>query len=153
MKTKRIGIAADHGGFELKEYLKKAIHENGFEVVDFGNTQFIQDDDYPDYVIPMARSVVSGELYRGLAVCGSGVGACVAVNKLKGIRACLISDTFSAHQGVEDDNINIICLGGRIIGNALALEIVNTFLSAQFSGAERHRRRLGKVAELESKAL
>jgi ribose 5-phosphate isomerase B len=152
MKTKRIGIASDHGGFELKEYLKGALHEKGFEVVDFGNTQFKQDDDYPDYVIPMARSVVSGELYRGLAVCGSGVGACVAVNKLKGIRACLISDTFSAHQGVEDDNMNIICLGGRIIGNALALEIVNIFLSAQFSGAERHRRRLAKVTELELKS-
>jgi ribose 5-phosphate isomerase B len=149
MKIKRIGIAADHGGFELKEYLKSALHENGLEVTDFGNTQLIPDDDYPDFVVPMARAVAKGELDRAIAVCGSGVGACVAVNKLKGIRACLIADTFSARQGVEDDNMNIICLGGRVIGHALALEIVRIFLSAQFSGAERHRRRLTKLAELE----
>jgi ribose 5-phosphate isomerase B len=150
MTVKRIGIAADHGGFELKEYLISALCEKGYKMVDFGNTQFKSEDDYPDYVVPMARAVVRGELDRAIAVCGSGVGACVAVNKLKGIRACLIGDTFSAHQGVEDDNMNIICLGGRIIGHALALEIVKIFLSAQFNGAARHRRRLAKIAELES---
>jgi len=149
MIPNRIGIAADHGGFELKEYLKGKLTENGFEVVDFGNNRLSSDDDYPDYVVPMARAVALGDLYRGIAVCGSGVGACVAVNKLKDIRACLISDTFSAHQGVEDDNMNLICLGGRVLGNSLALEIVNEFLSAQFSGADRHLRRLAKVAKLE----
>ena len=149
----RIGIAADHGGFELKEYLIKILLDNGFEVLDFGNTQLKQDDDYPDYVVPMARAVVNGELNRGIAVCGSGVGACVAINKISGMRACLINDVFSAHQGVEDDNMNVICLGGRVLGHALAWELVKTFLSAQFSGAERHRRRLAKVAELESKLI
>ena len=149
MIIERIGIAADHGGYELKEFLRKALHENGIETVDFGNTKFMEEDDYPDFVVPMARAVAHGELDRGLAVCGSGVGACVAVNKLKGIRACLIGDSFSAHQGVEDDNMNIMCLGGRIIGHSLALEIVKIFLSAQFSGADRHRRRLAKVAELD----
>ena len=151
MDPKRIGIAADHGGFDLKEFLKGKLQEDGYEVVDFGNTMLKQDDDYPDYVVPMARAVANGELYRGIAVCGSGVGACVAVNKLKGIRACLINDTFSAHQGVEDDDMNVICLGGRVLGHLLAAEIVKTFLTARFIGAERHRRRLEKVAELESK--
>jgi ribose 5-phosphate isomerase B len=151
MNIKRIAIAADHGGFELKEYLIHALRELGYEMVDFGNTQFNPDDDYPDFVVPMARVIARGELDLGLAVCGSGVGACVAVNKLKGIRACLIGDSFSAHQGVEDDNMNIMCLGGRIIGHALALEIVKVFLSAQFSHADRHCRRIAKVAELESK--
>ena len=149
MATKRIGIAADHGGFELKEYLKSKLHENGFEVVDFGNKQLKEDDDYPDYVVPMARAIARDELYRGIAVCGSGVGASVAVNKLKGIRACLINDTFSAHQGVEDDNMNVICLGGRVLGHLLAWEIVKPFLIARFTDAERHRRRLAKVTDLE----
>ena len=151
MTSKRIGIAADHGGFDLKEYLKSQLGEYGYNVVDFGNTKLKQDDDYPDYVIPMARAVANGELFRGIAVCGSGVGACVAVNKLKGIRACLINDTFSAHQGVEDDNMNVICLGGRILGHLLAGELVKTFLAARFTGAARHRRRLAKVEELVSK--
>ena len=151
MTLKRIGIAADHGGFDLKEYLISELRENGFEVIDFGNSRLKQDDDYPDYVIPMARAVANDELYRGIAVCGSGVGACVAVNKLRNIRACLINDTFSAHQGVEDDNMNVICLGGRVLGYHLAWEIVKVFLTARFTGAERHRRRLAKVAELESK--
>jgi ribose 5-phosphate isomerase B len=150
MNSKKIGIAADHGGFDLKEFLEKKLTENGYEFVDFGNFSLNPDDDYPDYVIPMARAISEGEVYRGIAVCGSGVGACVAVNKLKGIRACLISDTFSAHQGVEDDDMNIICLGGRVVGNMLAWELVKTFLSANFIGAERHLRRLEKVTELES---
>ena len=150
MTTEKIGLSADHGGFELKEFLKKTLHEIGYEVIDFGNHQFARDDDYPDFVIPMARSVSRGEIDRGIAVCGSGVGACIAVNKIRGARACLIGDSFSAHQGVEDDNMNIICLGGRITGQSLALEIVKIFLSAGFSGAERHLRRVAKVAELES---
>jgi ribose 5-phosphate isomerase B len=149
MTTKEIGISADHGGFELKEFLKNALADIGYKVTDFGNRKMTQDDDYPDYVIPMARAVSRGEIERGIAVCGSGVGACIAVNKIRGARACLIGDSFSAHQGVEDDNMNIICLGGRILGQYLALEITKIFLSASFSGAERHLRRVAKVAELE----
>jgi len=151
MTTKKIGISADHGGFELKEFLKKALADNGYEVTDFGNQKMSKEDDYPDFVIPMARAVSGGEIGRGIAVCGSGVGACIAVNKIRGARACLIGDSFSAHQGVEDDNMNIICLGGRIIGPSLALEISKIFLSASFSGAERHIRRVAKVADLESR--
>lgn len=151
MTAGRIGIAADHGGFELKEYLIRVLKEEGFEVKDFGNGRLEQDDDYPDFVVPMARAIATGSLDRGLAVCGSGVGACVAVNKIAGIRASLICDTYSAHQGVEDDNMNILCLGGRITGHLLALEIVKAFLSARFSGAERHLRRLEKVKSLESR--
>ena len=150
MTTKKIGISADHGGFELKEHLKKVLSEEGFDVMDFGNYQLAKEDDYPDYVIPMAKAVSRGEIERGIAVCGSGVGACIAVNKIEGVRACLVSDSFSAHQGVEDDNMNIICLGGRITGQSLALEITKIFLSAHFSHAERHIRRVAKVAELES---
>jgi ribose 5-phosphate isomerase B len=149
MKLLRVGIASDHGGFQLKEYLVHKLRDDGYEVVDFGNNIHEEQDDYPDYVIPLARAVANHELTRGIAVCGSGVGACVAVNKIKGIRASLVTDTFSAHQGVEDDNMNMICLGGRITGNMLALEITETFLEARFSGAERHLRRLAKVSKLE----
>ena len=148
---KRIGIAADHGGYELKEYLFSMLREAGHEVIDFGDCRLDTDDDYPDFVVPLARAVARGELERGVVVCGSGVGACVVANKVPGVRACLIHDTFSAHQGVEDDDLNMICLGGLIVGHALAWELVKTFLSARFSGAERHRRRLAKVAELENK--
>ena len=149
MTSGRIGISADHGGFDLKEYLKGELLKKGYEIVDFGNTRLIRDDDFPDYIIPMARAVANEELYRGIAVCGSGVGACVAANKIKGIRACLITDTFSAHQGVEDDNMNVICLGGRVVGQMLAWEIVKAFLNARFIGAERHLRRLRKISDLE----
>ena len=145
---KRVAIAADHGGFELKEILLKLLQESGYEVIDYGNSLLDQDDDYPDYVIPLAKSVGSGETDRGVAICGSGVGACIAINKVSNVRACLINDTFSARQGVEDDNMNVICLGGRVIGYALAWELVKTFLAASFSGAERHYRRLAKVKEL-----
>lgn len=147
---KRIGIAADHGGFGLKEDLVNELRESGYEVIDFGNSVMKQDDDYPDYVIPLSRAVATGEVDRGIAVCGSGVGACVASNKVRGVRACLINDIFSAHQGVEDDNMNLICLGGRVTGFSLARELVKTFLEARFSGLERHVRRTGKVARLEN---
>ncbi len=146
---KRIGIAADHGGYDLKEYLRKMLRDAGHEVVDFGDGPPKSDDDYPDFVVPLARAVAGGNVDRGVAVCGSGVGASVAANKVAGVRACLIQDTFSAHQGVEDDDLNMICLGGRVVGHALAWELVKTFLAAEFSGAQRHRRRLAKVAELE----
>ncbi len=147
---KRIGIAADHGGFEAKEYLAGMLREAGYDVVDFGDSQLRPDDDYPDYVVPLAHAVARGELDRGVAICGSGVGACIAANKIPGVRACLIHEGFSAHQGVEDDNMNVICLGGRVIANTLAWELVTAFLHARFSGAERHLRRLAKVARLES---
>jgi ribose 5-phosphate isomerase B len=144
-------MAADHGGFELKEYLAGKLREARYEVVDFGDSQPKPDDDYPDFVVPLARAVASGEVDRGVAICGSGVGACIAANKVPGVRACLIHECFSARQGVEDDNMNTICLGGRVVGNALAWELVEMFLQARFSGAARHRRRLAKVAKLESR--
>jgi ribose 5-phosphate isomerase B len=147
----RVGIAADHGGFELKQCLARAIAEAGYEVVDFGACQSQQDDDYPDYIVPLAQALAAGKVDRGVAVCGSGVGACVAANKVPGVRACLVQDSFSAHQGVEDDDLNMICLGGRVLGDSLACELVKIFLAARFSGAERHCRRLAKVADLEQR--
>jgi len=150
---KRIGLAADHGGFELKETLARKLRTAGYAVVDYGDRLANPDDDYPDFVVPLARAIATGQVDRGLAVCGSGVGACIAANKVPGVRACLIHESFSAHQGVEDDDLNVICLGGLVVGPALAWELVQTFLAAQFSGAERHRRRLAKVAELETRDL
>lgn len=135
---KRVGIAADHGGFELKQYLTKRLRAAAHEPIDFGNRRAKLDDDYPDYVVPLARAIASGDVERGVAICGSGVGASVAGNKIAGVRACLIHDAFSAHQGVEDDNLNLICLGGLVVGQALAWELVQAFLSARFTGAERH---------------
>ncbi len=126
---KRIGVAADHGGFESKEYLGRMLREADYEVVDFGDSQPKQDDDYPDFVVPLARAVSHGEVDRGVAICGSGVGACIAANKVRGVRACLIHECFSAHQGVEDDDMNVICLGGHVVGNAVAWELVRTSCS------------------------
>ncbi len=148
---KRIGIAADHGGFQLKEQLAGGLRRAGYEIVDFGNHNLDPDDDYPDFVVPLARAVASREVDRGIAVCGSGVGACVAANKVSGVRAGLIHEIFSAHQGVEDDDMNLICLGGRVMGYAIAWELVGAFLRARFSGAERFRRRLASVAEIEGR--
>jgi len=145
----RIGVAADHGGFELKAQLTAALKAAGYEVADFGAHELVPGDDYPDFVVPLARAVASGEVTRGLAICGSGVGACVAANKVPGVRAALITDSFSAHQGVEDDDMNVMCLGGRVTGNALSWDLVQTFLGARFKGTERFRRRLDKVAALE----
>jgi ribose 5-phosphate isomerase B len=127
------------------------LRDAGCEVTEFGNRQPKPDDDYPDFVIPLARAVAGGKVSRGIAICGSGVGACVVANKVAGVRACLIHETFSAHQGVEDDDMNIICLGGLVVGHAFAWELVKTFLQAKFSGAERFQRRLAKVAALEYK--
>jgi len=145
----KVGLAADHGGFALKEEISGALQTKGYEVLDYGAHYLKQDDDYPDFVIPLAQSVAKGEVQRGIAICGSGVGACVAANKVPGVRASLIHDSFSAHQGVEDDNVNVICLGGRVVGFAYAWELIQAFLDAQFSGAERHKRRISKVAALE----
>ena len=149
----RIGIAADHGGFPLKEQLAVRLKSAGHEVVDFGALQLIPDDDYPDFVIPLGQAMAADTVDRGVAVCGSGVGASVCANKIKGVRACLIEDHFSAKQGVEDDNLNIICLGGRIEGPELAWDLVQTFLAAKFTNADRHLRRLRKVAALETQNL
>ena len=146
----RIGIAADHGGFELKMQLARSLNAVGYEIRDFGAHELIPEDDYPDFVIPLARAVAGGEVSRGLAVCGSGVGACIAANKVSGVRAALVTDSFSAHQGVEDDDMNVMCLGGRITGSALAWELVRVFLNARFEKGERFQRRLAKVAALET---
>ena len=145
----RIGIAADHGGFELKAQLISALTDAGYEVVDFGARALIAGDDYPDFVVPLSRAVAKSEVARGVAICGSGVGACVAANKVAGVRAALITDSFSAHQGVEDDDMNVMCLGGRVTGYALCWDLVRTFLSARFKGDERFKRRLEKVTALE----
>lgn len=150
MKIK-IGIAADHGGFELKEIIKTFLQKQGFETVDFGNFVLDATDDYPDFIIPLAQSLANNEVSRGIAICGSGVGAAIAANKVPGVRAALINDYFSAHQGVEDDDMNLICLGGRVTGFAAAQEYITAFLNATFTGAERHVRRLQKVNALEIK--
>ena len=146
----RIGIATDHGGFGLKEELVARIRAAGHEVVDFGAYSLDPDDDYPDFVVPLGQAVVAGNVDRGVAICGSGVGESVCANKVIGVRACLIHDHFSAKQGVEDDHMNILCMGGRTVGPEVAWDLVQAFLAAQFSQAPRHLRRLGKVASLES---
>lgn len=145
----RVGIATDHGGFALKQELVERLLAAGYEVIEFGAKAMNAADDYPDYVVPLARAVAAGTVDRGLAVCGSGVGASVCANKIAGIRAALIEDHYSAQQGVEHDDMNILCLGGRAIGPAVAWDLVEAFLAAEFSGEERHRRRLAKVAGLE----
>jgi ribose 5-phosphate isomerase B len=148
--SKRVGIAADHGGFGLKEELVARLRAASHEVVDFGAHALDPEDDYPDFVIPLARAVAAGKVERGIAICGSGVGAAVCANKVLGSRAGLVHDHFSARQGVEDDHMNIICMGGRTVGPAVAWDLVETFLAAEFSGATRHLRRLSKVASLET---
>lgn len=146
----KIGIAADHGGFELKEVIKSFLEEKGIELKDFGAFKLDSADDYPDFVIPLAKAVAAKEVVRGVAICGSGVGAAVAANKIAGVRAALIHDHFSAHQGVEDDDMNIICLGGRVTAFAAAEELIMAFLNAKYIGAERHERRLQKIKKLEN---
>src|SRR5512132_1245288 len=142
----RLGIATDHGGFGLKEDLAARLRAAGHEVIDFGAHSLNQGDDYPDFVIPLARAVAAGTVERGVAVCGSGVGASICANKVPGARAGLTHDHSSAGQGVEDDHMNIICLGGRTVGPSVAWDLVQTFLAAEFSDAPRHLRRLSKVA-------
>ncbi|MCC7476362.1 MAG: RpiB/LacA/LacB family sugar-phosphate isomerase [Pirellulales bacterium] len=149
----RVGIATDHGGFSLKVVLLERLLEDGYEVIDFGAETLAPSDDYPDYVLPLARAVAAGKVDRGLAICGSGVGATVCANKVVGARAALITDHFSARQGVEDDHVNILCLGGRTIGQEVAWDLAKTFLTAEFSSDERHLRRLAKVLAEERKEL
>src|SRR5271167_4755892 len=146
----RVGIATDHGGYGLKEELVGQLRAAGHEVVDFGANSLAPGDDYPDYVLPLARAVVAGQVERGIAICGSGVGASVCANKVRGIRAALIHDHFSAKQGVEDDHMNVLCMGGRTVGPCVAWDLVQAFLQAQYSKEERHLRRLGKVASVEA---
>lgn len=141
-----IGIATDHGGFDLKQIIHPYLISLGHKVVDFGAFERNDLDDYPDFVIPLARAVAAKQVERGVAVCGSGVGAAIAANKIAGARASLITDYFSAHQGVEDDDMNIICLGGRITGFALAKDLIKTFIEARYSGGEKYARRLRKIA-------
>ena len=145
----KVGICSDHGGFALKEIIREFLLKMDFEVVDFGAYKLNDEDDYPDYVIPLARAVATNTVSRGIAICGSGISASIAANKVAGVRAALINEHFSAHQGVEDDNMNLICFGGWITGTASTKELVLAFLNATFTGEERHRRRLKKVSELE----
>ena len=145
----RIGIAADHGGFELKQIIQSFLLSLNYEVIDFGAYEQNDLDDYPDYVIPLSKAVAAKEVERGIAICGSGVGAAIVSNKIHGVRASLITDHFSAHQGVEDDDMNLLCLGGRITGFAVAKELAKVFLESKFSGDEKYVRRLNKIIDLE----
>ena len=146
----RIALGADHGGFGLKSQLVQFVEELGHEVVDVGAHTVDPSDDYPDFARAVAESVAKDQAERGIMVCGSGVGASVAANKVRGVRASVCHDTYSAHQGVEHDDMNVLCLGDRIVGVELARELVRAFVSAKFSGEERHKRRLDKVLEMES---
>lgn len=146
-----IAIGTDHAGFALKDTVTDAVRAAGHEVIDCGAFEFAPDDDYPDFTECVAKAVIDGTADRGIVLCGSGVGACVAANKFVGIRSALCHDTFSARQGVEDDAMNVLALGARIIGPSLAEEVVGAFIGAEFSGAARHRRRLEKVKRFEAR--
>jgi ribose 5-phosphate isomerase B len=151
MNTMKVGIACDHGGFELKNILLEFLLAAKFEIKDFGAFELNNADDFPDFVIPLAKAVANQDVDRGIAICGSGVGAAVAANKIAGVRAALIHDHFSAHQGVEDDDMNLICLGGRVTGFAAAQEFITAFLNARYVPAERFERRLQKIRDVEIK--
>ena len=147
----RIAVGADHNGYALKKTMASLLRSLGHDVVDVGAHEMDPSDDYPDFAGALARTVASGEAERGVMVCGSGVGASVAANKVRGVRAAVCHDTYSAHQGVEHDDMNVLCLGARIVGEEVAREAVQAFVSATFSGEERHRRRLEKVLAIEAK--
>lgn len=148
-----IGIAADHAGFAQKNELLKMLTDAGYEVKDFGAYSYESTDDYPDVVLPLAEAVSKGEITKGIAVCGSGVGVSVAANKVPGVRAALIMETYSGHQGVEHDDMNLLCLGGRVIGVVLMWEIIQAYLKATYDGGERFQRRLDKVIAIENKYI
>jgi ribose 5-phosphate isomerase B len=145
----KIGIAADHAGFEQKQKLVQQLKDMGHEVTDYGATNYDAADDYPDIIVPLGMAIYHKEVERGIAVCGSGVGVSVAANKIPGVRAALITESYSAHQGVEHDDMNLLCIGGRVIGPMLIQELVNAFLNAKYNGEERFARRLNKVIALE----
>jgi ribose 5-phosphate isomerase B len=149
----KIAVGCDHAGFPLKAHVIEQIRAAGHEVVDCGAKELVPGDDYPDYALAVAEAVRAGRAQRGVIVCGSGVGVSVAATKVPGIRASMCHDTFSARQGVEDDSMNVLCLGARVIGPELASEVIKAFLGAQFSGAARHQRRLDKVNQIEADAL
>lgn len=151
--TLRVAIGADHGGFPLKAELVTWLRESGYDVLDLGAEALVPTDDYPDYAVAVAEAVASGKAWRGIIICGSGIGACIVANKIPGIRACPCHDTYSAHQGVEHDDMNVLCLGARVVGGALAQEVVASFLKAKFSDEERFQRRLQKVRDIESKNM
>lgn len=145
----KIGIAADHAGFEQKQVLLKQLSEAGYDVEDYGALEYNPKDDYPDIILPLAKAISGGKVERGIAVCGSGVGVSIAANKVAGVRAALITESYSAHQGVEHDAMNLLCVGGRVIGPMLIWELVQAFLKAEYKGEERFQRRLDKVIALE----
>ena len=148
-----VALAADHGGLDLKIALLPWLRSQQVGILDLGAHAFDPDDDYPDYAEKVAQAVASGRTQRGILICGSGVGACIVANKVPGVRACLCHDIYSARQGVEHDDMNVLCLGARVIGPQLAIELANAFLSASFSNEERHRRRLDKVLAIERRFL
>lgn len=143
-----IAVGADHAGYVLKVDVVRFLEELGHEVIDLG-THSTAPVDYPEYAKQVGRAVQRGKAERGVLVCGSGVGACIAANKLRGIRAALCHDTYTAHQGVEHDDVNVLCLGGRVIGLALACDILRTWLAARYSGEPRHQRRVDQILEIE----
>ena len=145
----KISLAADHNGFDLKKEISDQLENEGHEVIDVGPHSHDPLDDYPDYAKKLADSVSRGESLRGIMICGSGVGASVASNKVKGIRAAVCHDIYSAHQGVEHDDMNVLCLGSRIVGAEVARELVKAFVTAKYTGEERHQRRLDKVLDME----
>jgi ribose 5-phosphate isomerase B len=147
----RVALGSDHAGFHLKGEIARHLADRGYVVIDLG-THSEEPVDYPDFAAAVARAVVEGRADRGIVVCGSGAGACVAANKIRGVRAATAHDTYTAHQAVEHDDVNVLCLGSRVVGPALALELVDAFLAARFTGEERHRRRLAKVSALEEAA-
>ena len=148
----RFAVAADHAGFPLKETIIQTLAESGHEILDLG-TNSTEPVDYPDYADKIAAALVTGKADRGVLVCGSGVGASVAANKIHGVRAGLAHDVYSAHQGVEHDDVNVLCLGARVIGPSTAIEVVNAFAGARFSGEDRHQRRLAKIKEMETRGV
>ncbi|WP_257668796.1 RpiB/LacA/LacB family sugar-phosphate isomerase [Parapedobacter tibetensis] len=149
----KIGIAADHAGFEQKQQLITKLTEAGYDVHDYGALDYDPADDYPDIIVPLAHAIVKEEVARGIAVCGSGVGVSIAANKIPGVRAALVTDTYSAHQGVEHDDMNLLCIGGRVIGPMLIWELVDAFVNARYQAEERFERRLQKVITMEKQGL
>jgi len=149
----KIAIACDHGGFPLKNTIIEVVTKLGHEVVDLGDYQNDPKDDYPDFARYVGQAIQHKQADRGILICGSGVGACVAANKIKGVRACVCHDVYSAGQGVEHDDMNVLCLGGRIIGEETVKMLVKAYVSAKFSGEERHQRRLDKVLAIEEAGL